>query len=57
MVQSVMNLGYSREEPVRTYTNVSASERGDTSKLTGYNLWNSSDYTYSAEHLPRRSGP
>ena len=36
MVQSVMNLAYSREEPVRANTTVSASEHCDTCNLVEF---------------------
>eukprot|EP01083_Nonionella_stella_P171848 587962_1 len=36
MIQQVMNLGYSRDEALRAYTNVSTTDRQQTNKLVDY---------------------
>eukprot|EP01083_Nonionella_stella_P308940 1092196_1 len=36
MIQQVMNLGYTRDEALRAYTNVTTSDRNETNKLVDY---------------------
>ena len=36
MIQQVMNLGYTRDEALRAYTNISTTDRNDTNKLVEY---------------------
>eukprot|EP00484_Ammonia_sp_Unknown_P002049 CAMPEP_0197021952 /NCGR_PEP_ID=MMETSP1384-20130603/2834_1 /TAXON_ID=29189 /ORGANISM="Ammonia sp." /LENGTH=1167 /DNA_ID=CAMNT_0042449889 /DNA_START=36 /DNA_END=3539 /DNA_ORIENTATION=+ len=54
MIQQVMNLGYSREEALRAYTNVSTDDRSDTNKLVEYLVKNpkkddkKSGYSYNS---------
>eukprot|EP01084_Bolivina_argentea_P291680 501319_1 len=64
MIQQVMNLGYTRDEALRAYTNVATSDRNDTNELIKYLVQNpnkenkkSTDNTYNnnSTHYPYSS--
>jgi len=52
MVQSVMNLGYTRDDALRAYRNVSGIDRGDTAKLVEYLVNNPAKSSYSSKYNP-----